>query len=289
MVEQSRQSQTRQAKDPQVRGLIGWFATNHVAANLMVVFILGAGLYAMALVKKESFPNIEFDRVQVTVPYPGAGPEEVEEGIVIKIEEAVDGIEGIKEVTGMAFEGRGQVSIEVKQGYDVAEVTNEVKLVVDGINTFPVDAERPIISKLKITKGALNVQVSGGLDEATMKSLAEDVRDEITALPEVSSAQVWGGRPFEISVEIPELTLREYGLTLAQVANVIRHWSIDLPGGSIRTESGDIRLRASGQAYSGYEFERIVLITNPDGTRVRLGDIATVKDAFAETESFAFF
>lgn len=273
----------------QVSGLIGWFATNHVAANLLVVFILGAGLYAMLMVKKESFPNIEFDRVQVTVPYPGAGPEEVEEGIVIKIEEAVDGIEGIKEVTGLAFEGRGQVSIEVKQGYDVAEVTNEVKLVVDGINTFPADAERPIISKLKITKGALNVQVSGDLDEATMKSLAEDVRDEITALPEVSSAQVWGGRPFEISVEIPELTLREYGLTLAQVASIIRRWSINLPGGSIRTESGDIRLRASGQAYYGYEFERIVLITNPDGTRVRLGDIATVKDAFAETESFAFF
>ncbi len=273
----------------QVSGLIGWFATNHVAANLLVVFIFGAGLYAMLVVKKESFPNIEFDRVQVTVPYPGAGPEEVEEGIVIKIEEAVDGIEGIKEVTGLAFEGRGQVSIEVKQGYDVAEVTNEVKLVVDGISTFPADAERPIISKLKITKGALNVQVSGDLDEATMKSLAEDVRDEITALPEVSSAQVWGGRPFEISVEIPELTLREYGLTLAQVASIIRRWSINLPGGSIRTESGDIRLRASGQAYYGYEFERIVLITNPDGTRVRLGDIATVKDAFAETESFAFF
>ncbi len=274
---------------PEVRGLIGWFASNHVAANLLMLLIVGAGIYATFAVKKESFPNFQFDEVRVVVPYPGAGPEEVEEGIVIKIEEAIEGIEGIKEITGLAYEGSGQVYVEVKNGYDVGDITDEVKLAVDGINTFPLDAERPIISKLDIRKGALTVQLSGDLDEATMKSLAEDIRDEITSLSEVSAAEVWGSRPFEIAVEIPELTLREYGLTLAQVADTIRRWSIDLPGGSIRTESGDIRLRASGQAYTGYEFEQIVLLTNPDGTRVRLGDIAEIKDAFAETESFAFF
>jgi len=276
-------------KDPNVRGLIGWFASNHVAANLLMIAIVAAGIWALMEVKKESIPNMEFDYVQVTVPYPGAGPEEVEEGIVIKIEEAIDGIEGIDEFQGMAFEGSGRVQVKVRQGYDIGDITDEVKLAVDGINTFPLDAERPIVSKLKFTKGALNVQLSGDLDEATMKSLAEDIRDEIVNLPEVSVAEVWGGRPFEIAVEIPELTLRQYGLTLAQVAEVIRRWSVDLPGGSIRTESGDIRLRASGQAYTGYEFERIVLLTNPDGTRVRLGDIATIVDGFAETESYAYF
>ncbi len=276
-------------RDPEVRGLIGWFASNHVAANLLMLFIVGAGIYAVLAVKKESFPNIQFDEVRVTVPYPGAGPEEVEEGIVVKIEEAIDGIEGIKEITGLANEGSGQVFVEVKKGYDVGDITDEVKLAVDGINTFPQDAERPIISKRDFRRGALSVQLSGDLDETTMKSLAEDIRDEITSLPDVSAAEVWGSRPFEISIEIPELTLREYGLTLAEVADTIRRWSIDLPGGSIRTESGDIRLRASGQAYTGYEFARIVLLTNPDGTRVRLGDIAHIDDGFAETESYAFF
>ena len=188
--------------------------------------------------------------MRVTVPYPGAGPEEVEEGIVVKIEEAITNIDGIKEVVGLAYEGSGQVVIEVKQGFDVGEITDEVKLAVDGINTFPQDAERPIIAKQNFKRGALTVQLSGELSETTMKSLAEDIRDEITALADVSSAEIWGGRPFEISVEIAELTLREYGLTLAQVAEIIRRWSIDLPGGSIRTESGDIRLRASGQAYT---------------------------------------
>ena len=142
---------------------------------------------------------------------------------------------------------------------------------------------------MNFTKGALTVQIHGDLDESTMKSFAEDIRDEITNLPEVSVAEVWGGRPFEIGVEIPEHTLREYGLTLAGVAGVIRRWSIDIPGGSIRTDSGDIRLRASGQAYTGPEFERIVLLTNPDGTRVRLGDVANIRDGFVEQESYAYF
>ncbi len=271
------------------RGLIGWFATNHVAANLLMVFIIAGGLFSVLTVKKESFPTFNFDMINVMVPYPGAGPEEVEEGIVVKIEEAVEDIEGVREVLGFAAESSGRVQIEVKTGFEVSEVMDEVKLAVDGINTFPLDAERPIISKQRFPKGALNVQLHGDLSEAAMKSLADEVRDEILALPEVSMAEVWGSRPFEISVEIPELTLREYGLTLAGVADVIRRWSVDLPGGSIRTDSGNIRLRASGQAYRGDEFEAIVLLTNPDGTRVRLGDIARIDDGFAEVESYSFF
>ena len=277
------------ANDPQVRGLIGWFASNHVAANLLMIFIVLAGIYAVIEVKKESFPNFNFDLVNVTVPYPGAGPEEVEEGIVIKIEEAIQGIEGIREISGFASEGSGRVSIEVKNGFDIAEVTNEVKLAVDGINSFPLEAERPIIAKQTFARGALNVQIYGDLDEASMKSLTEDIRDEIVALPEVSTAELWGSRAFEISVEIPELTLRQYGLTLAEVANIIRRWSIDLPGGSIRTDSGNIRLRTTGQAYRGAEFEQIILLTKPDGTRLRLGDIADIRDGFVEVESYAYF
>ncbi|MEM7079634.1 MAG: efflux RND transporter permease subunit [Pseudomonadota bacterium] len=273
----------------EVSGLIGWFATNHVAANLMMIGIMVAGIYAMLIVKKESFPNFAIDRISVVVPYPGAGPEEVEEGIVVKVEEAIDSIQGIEEIRSIASEGSGRVEVEVSQGFEVSDVLDEIKLAVDGINTLPVEAERPIIGKQNFTKGALMVQIYGDLEEAAMKNLAEDIRDEITNLPEVSVAEVWGGRPFEISVEIPELTLRQYGLTLAQVAEVIRRWSVDLPGGSIKTGAGNIRLRAQGQAYTGEEFERIVLLTNPDGTRVRLGDVANIRDGFAEVRSHAFF
>ena len=273
----------------QISGLIGWFAQNHVAANLMMVVVICLGLYAIANVKKESFPPFEFDRITVSVPYPGAGPEEVEEGIVVKIEEALDSVEGIRKLTSRSQEGNGRVDIDVEESYELSEITDEVKLAVDSISTFPGEAERPIISKLNKTKGALMVSISGDLDEVAMKSLAEDVRDEIISLPEVTFAEVNGGRPFEIAIEIDELTLRQYGLTLAQVANSIRSWSVDIPGGSIRTQGGDIRLRAKGQAYREEEFARIVLLTNPDGTILTLGDIAVIKDGFVEFEFLSLF
>ena len=270
-------------------GIIGWFAHNHVAANLLMFFIIALGLYGAFTITVETFPKFEFDTIEVQVPYRGAAPAEVEEGVVIKIEEAIQDIEGIKQVFGYAREGSGRVSIEVRDGFDPATVLDEVKLAVDSIFTFPVETERPIISKAKFRREAITVQVSGDMDERDMKNLAERIRDEITALDEVSYAEVRGSRPFEISVHIPEITLRQYGLTLDQVALAIRAWSVDLPGGSIRSDGGDIRLRTKGQAYTGEEFERIVLISREDGTRIRLGDIATIEDGFAETESYAFF
>ena len=166
---------------------------------------------------------------------------------------------------------------------------DEIKLAVDGISTFPAETERPVISKFTHRRGVLNLQIHGGLDETSMKQLTDRIRDEVTALPEVSYAEVMGSRPFEISIDVTEQTLRQYGLTLEQVARVIRGWSIDLPGGSIRSEAGDIRLRTKGQAYTGAEFEEIVLLTRPDGTRITLGDVATIRDGFAEVESFAYF
>ena len=270
-------------------GIIGWFARNHVAANLLMFLIIGGGIWGLLVVKKESFPEFNFGQITVRVPYLGAAPQEVEEGVVIKIEEAIKSIQGIRRIDSLAFEGMGQVVIEVEEGYDTADVTDEIKLAVDGISTFPAETERPIISKFTHRRGVLNLQIHGDLDEASMKQLTDRIRDEITALPEVSYAEVMGSRPFEISIDVTERTLRQYGLTLEQVARVIRGWSIDLPGGSIRSEAGDIRLRTKGQAYTGAEFEEIVLLTRPDGTRVTLGDVATIRDGFAEVESFAYF
>ena len=270
-------------------GIIGWFAHNHVAANLLMFFIIALGLYGSSIITVETFPKFEFDTVEVTVPYRGAAPAEVEEGVIVKIEEAIQDVDGIKQVFGDAREGSGRVTIEVRDDFDLTEVLDEVKLAVDSISTFPLETERPVIGKGRFRRHAITVQVAGDMDERDMKELAERVRDELLALDEVSYAEVQGARPFEISVEIPETTLRQYGLTLDRVAQAINAWSVDLPGGSIRSDGGNIRLRTKGQAYTGAEFEQIVLISSDDGTRIRLGDIATIKDAFAETESYAFF
>ena len=275
--------------DPGRGGIIGWFAHNHVAANLLMFFIIAMGLYGAFRITVETFPKFEFDTIEVQVAYRGAAPAEVEEGVVVKIEEAIKDVEGVKHVFGYAFEDTGRVSIEVRDGFDGAAVLDEVKLAVDSIFTFPAETERPIISKARFRREAITVQVSGDMDEWDMKNLAERIRDEITALDEVNYAEVRGSRPFEISVQIPEITLRQYGLTLDEVAQAIRAWSVDLPGGTIRSDGGDIRLRTKGQAYTGEEFEQIVLISREDGTRVRLGDIAAIEDGFAETESYAFF
>ncbi len=277
-------------QDATDKGLISWFAHNHVAANLLMFFIIVTGLYgAFFGVTTETFPNVEFDNVVVRVPYLGAAPEEVEEGVIVKIEEAIEDIEGIKEVRSTAREGMGEVTVELQDGYDLGDTMDEVKLAVDAISTFPAETERPIISKGRFQRGALTVQVSGGLDEFAMKSLADDIRDEIVALEEVTYAEVWGARPYEISIEVPENTLRSYGLTLDDVARSIRNWSLDLPGGNIRTTSGDIRLRTKGQAYNAADFSEIVLLTRPDGTRLTVGDIAHIRDGFVESESYALF
>ena len=278
-----------QAPPPEAHGLIGWFARNHVAANLLMFCIIGAGIWALTVIKKESFPDFGSDEITISVQYRGAAPQEIAEGIVVKVEQAIKSVQGISEISSLAMEGMGRVVAEVQQGYDINAVANDIKAAVDSISTFPAEAERPVISKQQFKFGVLNVQVHGNLDEASMKELAEDLRDEIASLPEVPMAEVTGTRPFEISIEVSEQTLRQYGLTLNQVAQTIRQWSIDLPGGAIQSEAGQIRLRTKGQAYTGAEFEQIVLLTQPDGTRVRLGDIAHIRDGFVEVESYSFF
>ena len=271
------------------QGLIAWFARNHVAANLLLVFVCVLGFYAISILKKETFPTFALDMIEIGVPYPGAGPEEVEKGILIKIEESLTAIQGIEELRAIAQEGYGRVYVSVDQTYELSEVTDQVKLAVDRIVTFPVDAERPYITQREQKVQALMVAVSGDLDEFSMANLVTQIREEIVALPEVTFAEIQGRKDFEISVEISEQRLREYGLTLSQVASEISRWSIDLPGGSIRTDGGNIRLRANGQAYTGEEFSNIVLLTNPDGSKLRLRDVATINDGFVEWPGYAYF
>ncbi len=269
--------------------MIEWFARNSVAANLLMVILLAGGLYTTFTIKKESNPKIETNYITVSMPFLGASPEDVEEGILIKIEEAIQDIEGIEEIISTARRGTGQVRIEVLADYDVLVVMDEVKNRVDAITTFPDNTEKPVIARTSFDQQVMMVSVFGAVPEKTLKEFAKQVRNEIVTLPGVTRANVLGSRPYEVSIEVSEFTLQEYDLTLAEVGLAIRRGSLDLPAGSIRAESGDIQLRTKGQAYVGRDFEDIVIRTNADGTRVLLKDIAAIHDEFADTGSFAEF
>ena len=272
-----------------MNGMIDWFARNPVAANLLMVFLIVSGLIGLFNVRGETFPEIELDMVSIQVPYLGAAPEEVEEGVCIRIEEAIQGIDGIEQITSMANEGAASVLVEVALGADTRRVLDDIKTNVDAIETFPEETEKPIITELLARFRVADIAVSGQTDEFTLKAIAERVRDELASLPEISLVEFASARPYEISIEVSEETLRRHGLTFDDVATAVRRSSLDLPGGSVRAESGEILLRTIGQAYRGAEFEQLVLLARADGTRLRLGDVATVVDGFAETDQFGRF
>ncbi len=271
------------------KGIIAWFAANHVAANLLMFFIIVAGLISATTIRKETMPEFEIPWVQVRVPYLGAAPQEVEEGVVIKIEEAVQDIEGVETIRSSASEGMGRVTVEASLDADINEVLNEVKTRVDAISTFPALTEKPIIYKQEAERPLTMIAINGDLDPFTRKAVAEEIRDELMRMPEVNNVRYLGNRDFEISIEVSEQTLRQYGLTMSEVSQAVRNSSVDMPGGTIKSEGGDILLRTEGQVYTGSEFARLVLRTFPDGTRLTLGDIATINDGFVESDGYGRF
>ena len=272
-----------------MNGMIAWFARNSVAANLLMVFIVVSGLIGAFNVRAETYPEFSLDRIDVQVPYLGAAPEEVEEAVCIRIEEAIQGIDGIKQITSTASEGMGSVVVEVEMVADPRKVLDDIKSAIDAIDTFPEQTEKPIIREMVARNHVVDVAVSGLTDEFTLKRVAERVRDELSAIPQISQVEVVSARPYEISIEVSELALRRHGLTFDDVARAVRQSSLDVPGGAVRSESGEILLRTIGQAYRGADYESLVLLTLADGTRLNLSDVATVIDGFAETDQFARF
>ena len=268
------------------RGIIAWFAANSVAANLLMLFIIVAGLFSLSTIRKQTTPDFETSNIVVQVPYLGAAPQEVEQGVVIKIEEAIQDVKGIDKLTGQAVEGMGTVTAEVAIDADINEVLNEIKTNVDSISTFPALTEKPTIFKQEFPIHVVFVALYGDLDEFARKSLAQDIRDGLMRIPEVNQVQFLGDRDYEISIEVSEQTLRQYDLTMIEVSDAVRAASIDLPGGEINSDGGDIRLRTIGQVYTGNEFADLVLRTYANGTRLTLGDVATIRDGFVETEEF---
>ena len=271
------------------KGILAWFAANHVAANLLMLLIIVAGLISAFSIRKETQPEIELNMIQVRVPYLGAGPEEVEEGVVIKIEEAVQDIEGVKKIRSTAREGLGQVTLELDLESDLNEVMSEVKTRVDAISTFPALTERPVVSKIEPRMPVIMIAIHGDLDPFARKTISQRTRTELMQMPSVNQVNNFGDRAYEISIEVSEHNLRQYGLTMSEISQAIRSSSVDMPGGTIKSESGDILLRTTGQIYTGAEFSQLVLRTFPDGTRLILSDVATITDGFVETSGYGRF
>lgn len=272
-----------------MKGAIAWFAENGVAANLLMIVILVGGLLTLPRIKQEVFPEARIEMVTVTVPYRGATPEEVEEGVCVRVEEAVQGVEGIKRILSTATEGAGVVTIELEPDADMRQAVDDLKARVDAIDTFPAETEKPIVQQVVMRSQVINVAVSGDVDEPTLRHLGQQVRDDIVRLDGVTHADLANVRPYEISIEVSEDALRRHGITFDEVVAAVRRTSIDLPAGSIRTAGGEILLRTKGQAYRGPDFERIPLLSHVDGTRRTLGEVARVVDGFEETDTFARF
>jgi multidrug efflux pump subunit AcrB len=294
--------------------IIKWFSGNHVAGNFLMLAVLLAGFSTWFQLRKEVFPETSFDAVVVSVPYPNATPEEVANGVVIPIEEAIADVDGIKRVRSTASRNVGILTVEVETGYNTRDVMGDVQTKVDGVDSFAENAEEPIFEELIVNRQILSLAITGDTDEASLRAYAEKVRDGLlnyTPSEPKSGKEKFGAfiknpsaeiqrffkgpatikkvelasvRPFEISIEVSEDVLRQYQLTLQQVAAAVRSASLDLPSGSVKTGSGEIVVRAVGRKYRGAEFREIVVKTLPDGSDLKLYQVADIVDGFEDTE-----
>ena len=267
-----------------VRGPIAYMARNGVAANLLMLFILIAGLFALRGLVQEVFPEISMDRINISVAYPGATPDEIEESIILKIEERIKAVDGLKQVRSTAAEGRGSVVAELKLGEDLNRALDDIKAQIDRIQTFPAGAERPEVIEVTNRQSVIRLVLYGDVSERTLKELAYRTEDALSTLPVVSYVETTGVREYEISIEVSLRRLRALGLTLRDISNAVRSGSLDLSAGSIDTRDEEVRIRTTGQNYTQQEFEEIIVISRADGTVVRLGDIAEVRDGFRDVD-----
>ncbi|MDU0113182.1 efflux RND transporter permease subunit [Psychrosphaera aquimarina] len=263
--------------------MIAWFTKNHVAANLLLLTILMAGLFSLSnRIPLEVFPSFESDVVSVRVSLRGATPEDVEQGVAIRVEEAVQDLEGIKQITSRSSEGSASISIEVESGYEPREMLADIKSRVDAINSFPADAEKPVVGLNQRKRDVVTVTVAGDYSEVEIREFAERIRDDMLRIPGVTQLELDGVRNYEIAIEVNQDKLRQYDLTLSQIAKAVGSSSLDVSAGNLRTLGGDILLRSKGQAYNKEQFSNIVVKNNPDGSIIRLADIAVINDGFEE-------
>jgi len=270
-------------------GLIAWFARNSVAANLLMIFILVGGFFTIQTINKQMFPQVKINWISYAAPYPGAAPQEVEEGITIKIEEALETVQGLKRVITYSNRGYSNGWFEVELDYDPQVVLEEVKSAIDSISSFPDGMERIKVEREKYRQEVMYLSLYGDLTNGELKELGRKIHNEIQQLPMINISELYSGLDYEISIEVSKDKLREYGLSFTDIANAVRSYSRNMSAGQIRAENGYINLRVENQAYRGHEFEQLPVVTLADGTRIILGEIATIVDGFEEGLQYSKF
>lgn len=271
------------------RGPISWMVKNHITANLLMIFLIGGGLFMSSRIKQEVFPEFDLDIVNVAVIFPGASPEDVERGAVIAVEEAVRGISDVEEIRSSSNEGGGVVTLELVEGADLMRAYQEVQQAVDAITTLPADLERIQVSPVRRRREVLDLQIYGDVGERTLRNAVEDVRDRLLLEDGISVIELEGARDLELHVEIPEHVQRAYGLTLDLVAQKIASASVDLPGGKLETRGGELLLRVKDRRDWARQFAQIPIVQTPEGGIRRLGEVAVVTEGFEEASREGFY
>lgn len=271
------------------RGPIAWMAGNIVAANLMMLVFLIGGFFMATKIQQEVFPDYELGIVNISVKYPGASPEEVEHGIILAIEEAVQGLDGLDEMRSTAVEGRAQIFLEVLEGEDVRSFAQEVENQVNSITSFPVEAEDPMVSVATRRRRVISFAVFGNVAETALRERSEALREAMLQDPSITQVALDGVRDYEIHIEVPRENLRRYNLTLAEIAAIISDSSVDIPGGSLKTDSGEILVRMKERREKARGYGELAVITLKDGTRVMLKDIAVITEGFEDSNTHATF
>ncbi|MBT6891950.1 MAG: efflux RND transporter permease subunit, partial [Gammaproteobacteria bacterium] len=273
------------SKTPVIGRFQEYFAGNPVAANVLMSIMLIGGFVAASSITSQTFPTLDLGQINITVPYPGATPSEVEESITRRIEEAVIGIDGVKRVTSRAYENSGAVSVELKDFVDQAKVRDDIEMAVKRLSDFPPRrAEEPDIVRLETVGEVMTLVVSSDLSDLELRQGAELIEQELLSIPSVSLVSLFGAKDYEISIEVKQENLRSYGLSINDIAGAVRDSSLNLSSGEIRTKAGDLLLRTNKKSYSGEEFEDIIVKALPNGSLLRLKDIAQIKDGFTEDE-----
>lgn len=282
-------SPRRPPKAQSLKGPLAWMAANPVAANLLMLVLVVGGLLSSCSIKQEVFPEFELDIVVVSIAYPGASPSEVEQGVVLAAEESIRQIEGVKEMRSTASEGFATIVVELMTGVEPNRGLQDVKSAVDRVTSFPEEIERPVVSLAVNRFEVVSLVVYGDQEDRVLRDQAERIRDELLADERITVVDLFGVRPLEISVEVPQAELRRYGMTLDQVSQVVRANSVEVPGGGVKTPSGELLVRTNERRTTGAQYAGIPLVSRADGTEVRLGDVATIRDGFSETDQKAFY
>ncbi len=271
------------------QGPIAWMAGSSVAANLLMMLFVIGGYFVLQGTKKEVFPEFTLDTVTVVVPYPGASPEEVEQGIVLAVESAVNEVDGISEIDSVAAEGSATIIAEVVDEDDLIRVAQDIKNAVDRITSMPLEAEEPVVNIQSRRRRVVTMAIFGDGNENVLMETAEQLRDIFMHDERIGPVEFQGARDYEVHIEIPQTNLRRYDLTLTQVADHIRQAALELPGGTLETAGGELLVRLKDRRDKARDFALLPIISTESGAVVRLGDIAEIKDTFEDSNRYAFF